>query len=218
MPEIAGLYVLIDPVACRGRNPVDVARAALDGGAKMLQWRDKVRDKGAQLGDARAIYALCRQHDALFIINDHADLALALAKDGLTNLGVHVGQSDLPVEVVCGMVPPYMLVGASTNNPDEALAARRAGASYVAVGDLFGTTAKTGTRPASPAVLASVKQAVGDFAVIGIGGINLSNVAQVIEAGADAVAVISAVCGADDPRSAAGALVEAIDGARARSE
>ena len=174
--------------------------------------------QGRAAADARAIFALCREHDAIFISNDHADLALALTKDGLTNLGVHVGQKDLPVEVVCSIVPPYLIVGASTNNPDEALAARRAGASYVAVGDLFGTTAKTGTRPASPAVLASVKQAVGDFPVVGIGGINISNVAQVIEAGADAIAVISAVCAADDPEAAARALVDAIESARRRSE
>lgn len=216
MGDIAGLYVLIDPAACRGRNPVEVARAALDGGAQMIQWRDKLRDKGLQLPDALAIFQLCREHDALFISNDHADLAMALSKIGLTNLGVHVGQKDLPVEVVSSIIPPYMLIGASTNNPEEAIAARRAGASYVAVGDLFGTTAKTGTRPASPAVLASVKQAVGAFPVVGIGGINLTNVAQVIEAGADAIAVISAVCAADDPKAAARALVDAIDAAKGR--
>ena len=70
MAKIGGLYVLIDPAACRGRSPVEVARAALAGGASMLQWRDKARDKGEQLPDLRAIYRLCIDHDAILIVND----------------------------------------------------------------------------------------------------------------------------------------------------
>src|SRR5688500_12758101 len=114
MSRIAGLYVLIDPTACRGRRPVDVARAALAGGASMIQWRDKLRDKGEQLADARLIYDLCLDYDAFFISNDHVDLALALVLDGSHNdqavalmyvtegasIGVHVGQKDLPLTTV----------------------------------------------------------------------------------------------------------------------
>jgi thiamine-phosphate diphosphorylase len=198
---------LIDPAACRGRSPVEVARAALAGGASMLQWRDKARDKGEQLPDLRAIYRLCVEHDAILIVNDHADLALVLddasAPRGL--LGVHVGQKDLPLVEVRRIVPRDFIVGVSTNNPAEALQAERDGASYVAVGDIFGTTAKQGTRPASPERLAQVKTAV-QVPVIGIGGINAGNVAQVMAAGADGVAVISAVCAAPDPQAAARVL------------
>ena len=128
----------------------------------MLQWRDKLRDKGEQLPDLRAIYRLCIEHDAILIVNDHADLALVLddasAPRGL--LGVHLGQKDLPLTDVRRIVPRDFVVGVSTNNPDEALQAERDGASYVAVGDIFGTTAKQGTRPASPERLAQVKAAV----------------------------------------------------------
>jgi thiamine-phosphate diphosphorylase len=212
MASIGGLYVLIDPSACRGRNPVEVGRAALEGGARMLQWRDKLRDKGEQLSDARALYELCQNYDATLIINDHADLALVLAGGRSPErgaIGVHVGQHDLPLEALWSIVPDYFVVGASTNNPDEALAAERAGADYVAVGDLFGTTAKTGTRPASPARLKEVKDKAR-VPVIGIGGINASNVREVIEAGADGIAVISAVCSADDPEAAARELIEAM--------
>jgi thiamine-phosphate diphosphorylase len=198
---------LIDPAACRGRSPVEVARAALAGGASMLQWRDKARDKGEQLPDLRAIYRLCVEHVAILIVNDHADLALVLddasAPRGL--LGVHVGQKDLPLVEVRRIVPRDFIVGVSTNNPAEALQAERDGASYVAVGDIFGTTAKQGTRPASPERLAQVKAAV-QVPVIGIGGINAGNVAQVMAAGADGVAVISAVCAAPDPQAAARVL------------
>jgi thiamine-phosphate diphosphorylase len=212
MPEIAGLYVAIDPTACRGRDPVSVARAALAGGARVLQWRDKTRDKGDQLADARAIYMACIEHDALFIVNDHADLALVIG--GSTppargSIGLHLGQHDLPIEAVRPLLPAHYAVGVSTNNPDEARAAAAAGASYVAVGDIFGTTTKEGTRAASPAVLAAVKAAVG-VPVVGIGGINRSNVGLVMAAGGDAAAVISAVCGADDPEAAARELVAAI--------
>lgn len=211
MAKIGGLYVLIDPAACRGRPPVDVARAALAGGASMLQWRDKLRDKGEQLPDLRSVYRLCIEHGATLIVNDHADLALVLndasAPRGL--LGVHVGQKDLPLTDVRRIVPPDFVVGVSTNNPDEALLAERDGASYVAVGDIFGTTAKQGTRPASPERLAQVKAAV-HVPVIGIGGINAGNVSEVMAAGADGVAVISAVCGAPDPETAARELVAAM--------
>ena len=204
MASIRGLYVIIDPAACRGRNPAEVAEAALEGGASIVQWRDKVRDKGEQLPDALAVHQACRARDALFIVNDHADLALAIGGDG-----VHVGQKDLPVAVVRRILPAEFVVGASTNNPQEAAVAEAAGASYIAVGDIFGTATKQSTRPASPAALAAVKAAV-KLPVIGIGGITAANAAAVIEAGASGVAVISAVCGADDPRAAAADLVRAI--------
>ena len=212
MAKIGGLYVIIDPAACLGRDPVAVGLAALAGGATMLQWRDKQRDKGEQLAQARALYLLCQEHDAVFVVNDHADLALVLASDGVPPggaIGVHVGQRDLPPADVRAIVPPYFVVGVSTNDVGEALAAERAGASYVAVGDIFGTSAKAGTRPASPQRLAQVKAAVR-LPVIAIGGITKENVGEVLAAGADGIAVISAVCAAADPEAAARELAQAI--------
>lgn len=197
---IAGLYVIIDPDACRGRSPVDVAREALAGGASMLQWRDKRRDKGDQLADARAIVALCGEHRALFIANDHADFALAAGADG-----VHLGQHDLPVEAVRPIAGDTMIIGVSTNNAGEARRAEASGADYVAVGAIFPTSSKDVTRAASLDRLREVKAAVR-VPVVAIGGINASNIAGVVAAGADAAAVISAVCGADDPRAAAAEL------------
>jgi thiamine-phosphate pyrophosphorylase len=210
--QIGGLYVLVDPALCSGRDPVEVGRAALAGGASMLQWRDKLRDKGEQLAEARALYQACIDHDAAFVVNDHADLALVLAGNARPpsgGIGVHVGQKDLPLSEVRRIVPGYFIVGVSTNNPDEALAAQGAGASYVAVGDIFGTSAKQGTRPASPERLAEVKAAV-NLPVIGIGGINRGNAGLVTAVGAAGVAVISAVCSAPDPEAAARELVEAM--------
>ncbi|MEX2158750.1 MAG: thiamine phosphate synthase [Dehalococcoidia bacterium] len=202
---VRGLYVIIDPGACRGRDAVEVARLALEGGASMLQWRDKRREKGDQLSQATAIRDLCARHGALFIVNDHIDLALAAGADG-----AHLGQHDLPVAVARRIVPADFVLGVSTNNADEARAAEANGASYVAVGAIFSTASKEPerTRAASPERLREVKSAVR-VPVVAIGGIDASNIAQVIAAGADAAAVIGAVCGADDPQSAAAELARA---------
>lgn len=201
--RVRGLYAIIDPAACRGRDPVDVARLALEGGAGVVQWRDKVRDKGAQLAEARAIAALCRERGALFVVNDHADLAVACGAGG-----VHLGQQDLSAEVVRPLAGGAMIVGVSTNTADEARSAEAAGADYVAVGSMYRTTSKETTRPASLERLREVMAAV-HVPVVAIGGIDADNVREVAAAGADAVAVISAVCGADDPRAAAAELAAA---------
>jgi thiamine-phosphate pyrophosphorylase len=197
---IRGLYVIIDPDACRGRRAVDVARQVVEGGASIVQWRDKRRDKGDQLADARAIAALCREAGAICIINDHIDLAIAARADG-----VHLGQHDLPIDAARPIAGIDMIIGVSTNDPPEADAAEAAGADYVAVGAIFETGSKGNTRPADLDRIRAVKAAVR-VPVVAIGGINASNIRSVVDAGADAAAVISAVCGADDPRAAAQTL------------
>jgi len=195
--NIRGLYVIVDPQQTRGRDPVAVARLALNGGARVVQWRDKTRDKGEQLPPALAIRDLCHQRGVLFFVNDHVDLALALSADG-----AHLGQKDLPPSLVRPRLPAGFLLGVSTNTVDEARRAERDRADYVAVGAIFPTAGKEETRPASPERLREVK-AVVKVPIVAIGGINEENVDQVIAAGADAVAVISAVCLADDVEAAA---------------
>jgi thiamine-phosphate pyrophosphorylase len=194
---IGGLYVIIDPESCRGREPDVIAKCALEGGARMIQWRDKRRDKRTQYSDASSIASVCRMYGALFLVNDHADLALAVGAGGL-----HLGQNDLPLESVRPIVGERMVIGVSTNTVEEALEAQDAGADYVAVGSIYRTASKPTTRPASLKRVAEVKQSVR-IPVIAIGGINAGNVAAVVRAGADGVAVISTVCAAGDPRLAA---------------
>ena len=128
LQNLRGLYVIFDPAVAPGGDEVQIARAALDGGARLIQLRDKTREKGLQLPIAEALQALCRERGALFIVNDHVDLALAAGADG-----VHLGQKDLPVAVVRRLVPREMVIGCSTNNPPEAERAEADGADYVSV-------------------------------------------------------------------------------------
>ena len=200
--RLRGLYVIIDPAVAQGRDELAIARAALDGGARLLQLRDKTREKGPQLPIAEGLRALCREHGATFIVNDHVDLALAAGADG-----VHVGQKDLPVRVVRRLLPEGAIVGCSTNDADEARRAEADGADYVSVGRLFPTGSKGDTRPATLETLRSVKAAVS-LPVCAIGGINESNIDDVIAAGADMAAVIAAVIAAPDVEAAARRLAQ----------
>ena len=145
---------------------------------------------------------------SIFIVNDHVDLALACGADG-----VHLGQHDLPIDAARPIAGAGMIIGVSTNNADEARAAEAAGADYVAVGAIFGTASKGNTRPADLQRIRDVKAAVR-VPVVAIGGINASNIREVVDAGADAAAVISAVCAADDPQAAARELAAAFQSRR----
>ncbi len=204
---ISGLYVIIDPEACRGRPAVDVAGMVLAGGATVIQWRDKRRPAAEQIDDARAIAEVCHEHGAICIVNDYPELVPAAGADG-----VHVGQDDAAIERVRPIVGAAAIIGVSTNNAAEARRAEAASADYVAIGAIFPTASKAITRAASLERLRDVKAAVR-VPVVAIGGIDASNITSVIEAGADAAAVISAVCAADDPRAAAEELASAF-GAR----
>lgn len=206
----SGLCVIITPALCQGRDPLAIAKAALAGGAGMLQLRAKgeLSDR-AHLALAEHMRRMAHRAGAVFIVNDRADIARAARADG-----VHVGQDDLPVPVARRIAGQRAIVGCSTHDLAEARAARDAGADYLGVGAMFGSGSKANTRPAGPTTLAQVRAAV-DLPLVAIGGITAANVDQVIAAGADAVAVISAVVGAADPVAAARELCAAIAAARA---
>jgi len=195
--KLRGLYVIIDPEVTAGRDELEIARQAIAGGARLIQLRDKRREKGLQLPIARGLRALCLETGALFFVNDHLDLALAAEADG-----VHLGQKDLPVDVVRRLAPSQMLIGCSTNDAEEARRAEADGADYVSVGRLYATGSKSDTRPATIDTLRAVKAAVS-VPVCAIGGIDESSIDEVIAAGADMVAVIAAVVAAPDVRAAA---------------
>ena len=209
-PKIDGLYVIVGPDATRGRPVVEVAEAALRGGASVLQLRDKMGDRGDVLTVAARLRELCHDHGALFFVND--DIALGFACDAD---GVHLGQSDLPVDVARRILAADKLIGRSNNSDAEVEESVAMGVDYVAVGATFPTT--TVGKGARAAIgLDGIRRAreLTTLPLVAIGGINESNVADVVEAGADCVAVISAVTMADDPEAAARRLVDAIETAR----
>ena len=209
-PKIDGLYVIVGPDATRGRPVVEVAEAALRGGASVLQLRDKTGDRGDVLPVAVRLRELCHDHGALFFVND--DIALGFACDAD---GVHLGQSDLPVDVARRILAADKLIGRSNNSDAEVEESVAMGVDYVAVGATFPTT--TVGKGARAAIgLDGIRRAreLTTLPLVAIGGIKESNVADVVEAGADCVAVISAVTMADDPEAAARRLVDAIETAR----
>jgi thiamine-phosphate pyrophosphorylase len=204
---LSGLHlcVITDSRPESGRDHVDIARAALIGGADMIQLRDKVGSLRELLPQARAIRLLCRSHGALFIINDRLDLALAAEADG-----AHVGQEDLPAPQARRLLGPNRILGVSTHSVDQARGAREVGADYIGFGPIFATGTKdTGYAPRGLKALREVRGAVS-LPILAIGGISLENVSEVIAAGATAPAVISAVAGAPDMAAAATAFRERV--------
>ena len=211
--RIRGLYVIIDPEVTGGRDPLDIARAAVNGGARMLQLRDKLRDKGEQLLLGIALRDICAANDALLIINDHADLAVALGPD---HVGLHVGQTDLPVAEARKILAPGQVLGRSNREIDLIVESQQMGADHVAFGAMYTTTTKQVTRaPQGPERLKQAR-AAAQVPLVAIGGITADNVAPVVEAGADAICVTAAVGSAPDPEAAAAQLTEAIRAAGGR--
>jgi thiamine-phosphate pyrophosphorylase len=189
-------------------NEVETARiveAALEGGANIIQLRKKTMPKGEQYAIALALRRLTLLHDALLIVNDHADIAIAADADG-----VHLGQDDLSPSVVRAL-PGFhgRLIGRSTHSLEQARVAIDEGADYIAVGPVFPTPTKAG-RPAVGTGLVSEVAAIADRPFVAVGGIDHDNAPAVVEAGARAIAVVRAVYDAVDPAEAARRLHELI--------
>jgi thiamine-phosphate pyrophosphorylase len=182
-----------------------VVEAALEGGVTVIQLRKKLMPMLEQYRLALALRTLTRAHEALLIINDHADLAIAADADG-----VHLGQDDLPPDAVRAL-PGFeeRLIGRSTHSLAQAQLAIQEGADYVAVGPVYPTPTKEG-RPAVGAALVSRVAGIIDRPFVAVGGIDLDNVATVVDAGAPAVAVVRAIYDASDPAEAARRLHEAL--------
>lgn len=198
-PELKlGLYLVTDERLSRGRATAEIVRAAIRGGIDAVQLRGKDLPAREQLAIGRELRAITRDAGVLFIVNDRVDLALALAADG-----VHVGQDDLPAEIVRRLVGPEMIIGVSAATIPEALAARAAGADYLGVGAIYGTATKLDAGAATGSSLLGTIAGAVDLPLVAIGGINATNVAAVIAAGAAGAAVVSAIIAADDPEAAA---------------
>jgi thiamine-phosphate pyrophosphorylase len=182
-----------------------IVEAALEGGASVIQLRKKTMPMLEQYRLALALRILTREHEALLIINDHADLAIAADADG-----VHLGQDDLPPDAVRAL-PGFeaRLIGRSTHSLAQAQLAVHVGVDYVAVGPVHPTPTKEG-RPAVGTALVSRVAGIIDRPFVAVGGIDHDNAARVVEAGARAIAVVRAVYDAPDPAEAARRLHELI--------
>jgi thiamine-phosphate pyrophosphorylase len=203
--RVRGLYVVTDDTLAPGRSHVEITRAALEGGATIIQLRDKRRDAGDLLPIARTMAELCRSHDALFIVNDRVDLAVAAGADG-----VHLGQTDLPIRETRLLLGPDRLIGISVENAEQVAAAEAAGADYLGVGAIYGSVSKNDAGDAVGCVQLTRFRAISALPIVAIGGISLERVPEVRLAGADSVAVIGAVVNAPDMGAAAGALADAM--------
>jgi thiamine-phosphate pyrophosphorylase len=202
------LYVVLDRAAARGRDLVDVLDAALAGGCRLVQLREKEWPSGRVLPLAERLRARCTAAGATFIVNDRVDLAVAVGADG-----VHVGQDDLPARAARPLLRPGMILGVSTHSVAQARAAQADGADYVAVGSMFPTSSKAEFQLVGPDLIRKLRPEIR-VPLVGIGGITHANVGEVIAAGADGVAVISAVCAVENPRVAAERFLALIRAAR----
>jgi thiamine-phosphate pyrophosphorylase len=187
------LYVITDEAIAGGLSHAEIAQRAIAGGADVIQLRDKVCGCREFNRIGRIIREITWKTGTMFIINDRLDVALACGADG-----VHLGQDDLRADVARQLTSPGFIIGISVGTVDEAVRAEKDGADYIALSPVFSTASKFDAGPGQGLdVLRKIKGHVS-LPVIAIGGMNRDNVREVIEAGADGVAVISSVVGSQD--------------------
>ena len=205
------LYVITDEEVGGGLSHEEIAQRAIAGGADVIQLRDKVCGSRELLRIGCVIRKITGKTGTLFIVNDRLDVALACGADG-----VHLGQDDLSADVARQLTPPGFIIGISVGTPGEAVRAEQGGADYLALSPVFPTASKNNAGPGiGPEVLREIRKYV-TIPVIAIGGITPENVDDVITAGADGVAVISAVVGSPDITAAARELKEMVRKSKAK--
>ena len=196
------LYAVTDRAWAADEDALmDQIAAAIDGGAGIVQLREKHLDHDAFLKEAKRFVALCREKGGASIINDDVDIALAADADG-----VHVGQEDLAAGRAREVLGPDKIVGVSAHNVDEALAAQAAGADYLGVGAAFSTGTKTDAKPITRETIRAVTAAV-EIPAVAIGGITRENLPQLSGCGLAGVAVVSALFAQPDVKAAARELL-----------
>ena len=204
------LYALLDPQVSGDRLP-ELAQGVVEGGATLVQLRDKEGTTRRLLAEARVLRAVLALHSVPLVINDRVDVALAAGADG-----VHLGQDDMPAEDARRLLGPHAIIGLSVKNAAEARAASLDPLNYVCVGGVFATASKR--NPQSPIgvaglreIIALLRERVPAMPIGAIAGIDETNAAEVIAAGADGIAVISALASAAEPGAAARRLRGIVD-------
>ena len=209
------LYAIVDPEHAGGHALPDLARRVAEGGATLVQLRDKREDTREMVAQARAIRAALAPLGVPFIVNDRVDVALAAGADG-----VHLGQEDMEVADARRLLGRDAIIGWSVKTMPEAQAAPLQHLTYIAVGAVFPTASKDNPTPIGPEglrqIAAEIRARAPGFPVGAIAGINDTNAADVIAAGADGVCAISALSSAPDPAAAARKLRGVVDTALAK--
>ena len=208
-PIDLSLYLVTDRALCGPRGLVATVEAALRGGVTALQYRAKATEMRHAIAEAAALAELARTSGIPFIINDRLDLALAVDADGL-----HVGQSDMPPALARRLLPPGKILGLSITAEAELPTIDPSIIDYVGLGPVFATATKSDAAPALGLDLFRQLRAAIDLPVVAIGGIDRQRTADIIAAGADGIAVVSAICAAPDPAAAARDLQQRIIQAR----
>jgi thiamine-phosphate pyrophosphorylase len=208
------LNAIVDPERAGGRSLAELTRLVVTGGATLIQLRDKHGSTRRMIEEARAIKAVLAGSGVPLVINDRVDVALAADADG-----VHVGEDDMPAEEARRLLGPKAIIGLSIKSVALANAAPLETIDYAGVGGVYATTSKD--NPDAPigvaglrAIVAALRARKPNFPVCGIAGIDATNAAPLIEAGADGVAVISALSMNADPQAAARELRAVVDSAR----
>ena len=191
------LYAVTDSAWLGGRSLAEVVREAIEGGATVVQYREKNKDYDDMLKEAREVCAVCREYGVPFIMNDSVEIAMAVDADG-----VHLGLDDGDLKAARKLMGDDKIIGASTHNVQEALSAQAQGADYLGCGAVFGSTTKTDISSITPEILAQVTKAV-QIPVVAIGGINRDNISKLNGCSLAGAAVVSAIFAQKDIRAAA---------------
>lgn len=199
--EMLTLYAVTDRTWLNGHTLAEVVEQVIQGGATMVQLREKGKSEAKILQSAREIQPICRKYGVPFIVNDSIELARRVGADG-----VHLGQSDVP-EGDVRKLAQGLILGLSANTVESAQRAAALGADYLGVGAVFGTTTKHDARHLSPERLREITAAV-DVPVVAIGGIHADNILQLSGCGMQGAAVVFALFAQDDPQDAARRLRE----------
>jgi len=210
------LNAIVDPERAGGRQLADLATRCVRGGATLIQLRDKLSETRILIKEARSIRQALAPFAAPFVVNDRVDVAIAAGADG-----VHLGQEDMAVEDARRLLGSSAIIGLSIKSVEEAEAARLDLVDYVGSGGVYATSSKQQKNaPIGPAglarIIAALRRRAPDLPICGIAGIDASNAAEVIAAGADGVAVISALSLVSSPENAARQLREIVDAVLAK--
>jgi len=198
------LYVIADGKICAGKRIEDVVILAIEGGAQMIQYRDKESSDREFLELASVLQTICENRKILFIINDRVDVAAYLKVDG-----VHLGQDDLPPRIARKILGSSKIIGISAEDIDQAKEAEKHGADYVGIGPIFHTLTKDIEKPVGLDIIRQAKEYL-KIPFFPIGGINLENVGQVVQAGSTRIAAGSAVICTSGVKTATKSLLEKI--------